>query len=254
MRIRLIALILIFFSFSKFATSRSRYVLKADSCVVTIAQDFAISQVGVTEATGNNDGPEVAAYLKVTGLGIGYPYCAAGISWSFAMAGDSLGIPRKELPVPMTAGSQIAYDHARKNGYKSESNRPEVYDLYIWRRKDSYRGHIGWCYEIGEKGWVRTVEFNTSSGSSGSQDDGQGVWLRKRNILHPLGRLRTRGFVGFKLKPSDLCKKDIIKIEPSEILVQKMEEIRREEEEETLSPLEKFFTWFNVNLNGDDCR
>jgi hypothetical protein len=51
--------------------------------VVAVAE----SQLHVRELTGNNDGPEVEAYLRITGLGPGYPWCAAFVSWVFHKAG-----------------------------------------------------------------------------------------------------------------------------------------------------------------------
>lgn len=45
------------------------------------------SQIGVKEATGNNDGVQIKAYLKVTGLKEGYPWCAAFVAWCYNMAG-----------------------------------------------------------------------------------------------------------------------------------------------------------------------
>lgn len=50
--------------------------------VVSIAE----SQLHVRELTGNNDGPEVEAFLKITGLGPGYPWCAAFVAWVFVKA------------------------------------------------------------------------------------------------------------------------------------------------------------------------
>jgi len=41
--------------------------------IVRIAAD----ELGVREATGNNDGKRVEAYLRYTNLGKGYAWCAA---------------------------------------------------------------------------------------------------------------------------------------------------------------------------------
>lgn len=49
--------------------------------------DIARSQLHVRELTGKNDGKEVEAYLKSTGLGKGYAWCAAFVSWCFHKAG-----------------------------------------------------------------------------------------------------------------------------------------------------------------------
>lgn len=51
--------------------------------LVTIAR----SQLGIKEATGNNDGPEIEAYLAATGSKKREPWCAAFLSWVFSKAG-----------------------------------------------------------------------------------------------------------------------------------------------------------------------
>jgi len=50
---------------------------------------FAISQLGVSEATGNNDGPEVAKYLETVGLTPGPKsyWCGAFVNWSMTQIG-----------------------------------------------------------------------------------------------------------------------------------------------------------------------
>lgn len=187
----------------------ARYELEIDKCLHTKAMEIAGSQIGVTELTGKNDGVQVEKYLKVTGLPKGYPYCAAGISWCFYEAAKFYNKPKSFIPFPMTAGSQVVYDYAKKNGMKTK-NRPSVWDIFCWRKKDHYTGHVGIIDSIGQKGWVYTTEFNTSNGKKGSQRDGGGVYNRKRNVLHPLGKLMVRGFIGFKDLPSDLCNKIIV--------------------------------------------
>ena len=42
---------------------------------------IASAEIGVKEATGNNDGRRVAEYLGYTGFGEGYAWCAAFVSW-----------------------------------------------------------------------------------------------------------------------------------------------------------------------------
>lgn len=56
--------------------------------IINIAQ----KEIGVREATGNNDGERVEEYLAYTGLGKGYAWCAAFISWCYGQAG--LSAPR----------------------------------------------------------------------------------------------------------------------------------------------------------------
>ena len=54
----------------------------------TILQ-IATAEIGVHEATGNNDGKRVEEYLAYTGLGKGHPWCAAFVSWCYGQAGLS---------------------------------------------------------------------------------------------------------------------------------------------------------------------
>lgn len=216
----------------------TRYELKIDSCLHNKAYEFAKGEIGVTEATGKNDGPRIKAYLKVTGLGEGYPYCAAGISWCYYQAAKFYNKPKSFIPFPMTAGSQVVYDHARKKGIRT-TNDVKPQDFFIWRKKDSYQGHIGIISKVKRKGWVETIEFNTSGSKRGDQRDGGGVWRKKRNLIHPLGRLRVRGFVGFRKKPSDLCKKKLIKINKSKIITPEL--TTRTKEDRHLSILDELF-------------
>lgn len=69
--------------------------------VVAIAQ----SQIGITEATGNNDGTEVEAYLATTGLKKGEPWCAAFLAWVFKQAG---------YEQPVTAWSPALFPSSRQ--------------------------------------------------------------------------------------------------------------------------------------------
>lgn len=77
---------------------------------------------------------------------------------------------------------------------------PERFDLIIWNMQGTSSGHIERIVLTGKAGWVTTVGFNTSSGISGSQRDGGGVYYRKRNLNHVLGRMQIKGLVGWIVK------------------------------------------------------
>lgn len=189
--------------FLNFLSSTTLYELEIDSCLHSKAFEIIEGEIGVVEATGKNDG-EVEKYLKVVGLGKGYPYCAAGISWSYLEAAKYYGQTKSIIPFPLTAGSQVIFSHAIKYGEKI--TRPlKRGDFFTWRQKSSYLGHIAVVDSVRKAGWVDTIEFNTSSNSAGDQRDGGGVWRKKRNLIHPLGRMMVRGFTGFKNKISNLC-------------------------------------------------
>src|SRR5690606_12876856 len=50
---------------------------------------IASKEIGVREATGNNDGKRVEGYLAYTHLGKGYSWCAAFVCWCYGQAGLS---------------------------------------------------------------------------------------------------------------------------------------------------------------------
>ena len=48
---------------------------------------IASKELGVHEATGNNDGPRIEQYLRYTNLSKGYDWCASFVSWTYGQAG-----------------------------------------------------------------------------------------------------------------------------------------------------------------------
>lgn len=138
--------------------------------VVTIAE----SQVGVREATGNNDGPEVAMYLFNTGLPEGYAWCAAFVSWVFQEAGIK------------TMRSARVVDWFSKNvvylkGWQKEAPKLKKAMLAGWYYPELGRyGHIGII-----AGWnpgmkdIITIEGNTNGAGS---REGEGVYRKFRPL------------------------------------------------------------------------
>jgi hypothetical protein len=51
--------------------------------IITIAS----AELGIKEATGNNDGPRVEEYLRYTNLGSGYEWCSAFVCWGAPVKG-----------------------------------------------------------------------------------------------------------------------------------------------------------------------
>ena len=50
--------------------------------------------------------------------------------------------------------------------------------IIIWRKGETIYGHTGFVYDWGKR-YGTTIEANTSSGKTGSQADGDGIWMRK---------------------------------------------------------------------------
>jgi hypothetical protein len=194
---KIIILILLFFLILvAFSHAQQRYELQCNSPLIELSHMNLVDQIGVKEKTGHNDGAKIKEYLNSVGLSEGYPYCAAGQYWCYYDACIQCKWDLKTIPICKTGSSQKMYDVAKQTGkrtvYKARTN-----DLIVWRNTDgSYTGHIERIIIVGNAGWVTTVGFNTSSGTSGSQSDGQGVFKRYRNIYHILYRLKVRGLIG----------------------------------------------------------
>jgi hypothetical protein len=127
-----------------------------------------LSQVGVKETTGKNDGPEVEAYLAATGLKKGNPWCAAFCAWTLNQGG--VENPRSAWS-PDWFKTNVIYR-------KDQQGTPGKGDVFgIWFSSMNRVAHVGFVHKWGSE-WVETVEGN-SSDVSGSRD-GDGVYRKRR--------------------------------------------------------------------------
>lgn len=144
------------------------------------------SQIGVREATGHNDGPQVEAYLRYTGLGKGNAWCAAFVCWVLGQAG---------VDNPKTAWAASLFPHdklvwprakirARGNPQRATKKvlttgnpqRATIFGLYFPSLKRI--AHCGFIDEWNEKE-VITVEGNTND--KGGRE-GDGVYRKRRPV------------------------------------------------------------------------
>ncbi|MBM2817026.1 MAG: hypothetical protein HW421_3788 [Ignavibacteria bacterium] len=176
-------------------SGQSKYNLLCNSKLLSASVDTALQQIGIREKSGNNDG-EVKKYLDCLGMREGLPYCAAGQYWCFMTAADGLGLNRKLIPIKRTAVANEMFSHASNTGRRM-AYRASVHDLIVWRNKGSFSGHIERVYQVQKAGWVETIGFNTGGRTNTSQRDGSGVFKKRRNIYHPIGRMAVRGLIGF---------------------------------------------------------
>lgn len=122
------------------------------------------TQIGIREATGNNDGQQVEAYLKVTNLPKGNPWCAAFVSWVFKQAGYER---------PRTAWSPALFPLARQ----PLSPKPaDVLGIYSIRLKRI--AHAG-LVERRQDNWIISIEGNTNTNGS---REGDGVYRKRRHV------------------------------------------------------------------------
>lgn len=142
------------------------------------AMEIAESQIGVREATGKNDGPQVEAYLKSVGLGKGFSWCAAFLYWCFQKAATDL---KTANPLVKTGGVLAHYNQSKA----TKVTKPQPGDIFIMDFGGG-AGHTGIVKAVRGTA-VDTIEGNTND--QGSRE-GQGVYQRTRSISSIKGFLR----------------------------------------------------------------
>lgn len=125
---------------------------------------IARSQIGVREATGNNDGVRVEGYLKVNHLTKGNPWCAAFISWVFKQAG---------FAQPRTAWSPALFPLAQQSLSPKPADVLGIYSIKLKRI-----AHCG-LVERRKNNWIISIEGNTNADGS---RDGDGVYRKWRHL------------------------------------------------------------------------
>jgi hypothetical protein len=126
----------------------------------------------VRELSGRNDGAEVEKYLASTGLGKGYPWCAAFVAWCFDEAGVH-AIHSAWSPSWFPRSATI-YTKGRRDNQNPE--RADVFGIF-YRHLDRI-GHIGFIHDWpAGSDYVITVEGNTNNAGS---REGDGVYKKRR--------------------------------------------------------------------------
>lgn len=124
-----------------------------------------LSQVGVRELTGRNDGKRVQEYLKTTGLQGNYAWCGAFVNWVYKQSGVS---PRAKYPAR-------ARSWFSQNLIEPELVQPgDLFALYY--HKLGRIGHVGFIHQVSDNAYI-TVEGNTNQAGS---REGDGVWRKRR--------------------------------------------------------------------------
>lgn len=150
--------------------------------------DTAKSYIGIKELTGKNDGLAVEKFLKSVGRKKGDAWCAAFVS--YCLIANNV-----KYPVKM---SGLARVFKTKKSIKAKDVLTGRYSIpsgtiIVWERGNTITGHIGFVIEQTGRNKFITVEGNTSSGISGSQNEGDGVYKRIRTI-EPANYFRITAF------------------------------------------------------------
>ncbi len=193
MPIKFKSLILCVLVFSELS-SQHKYSIECNKELLWASLDSCKSQVGIIEKK-NNSG-KVEKYLKLFNLK-NAPYCAAGQYWCFYTAKNDLNLSNIKIPIYKSAVASEMYfktiAFAKKVYFK-----PHVNDLIFWKNRNSYNGHVERIIKVLSKTTVLTIGFNTKKIINNKTFEG--VFIRKRNIFHPIGRKKILGIIGFKEK------------------------------------------------------
>lgn len=143
--------------------------------------EIAKSYIGVTEQ-GNNKGKEVERFQKTHGGAIGQSWCAYFIATLLDEAGAKEPTYRKGTAQGYINKKSIRASRVAKGYYKLGSGNY----LAVWakykKNRNTGNGHIALVTNQIRADTIETIEGNTSSGDYGSQDNGDGVYSRKRKI------------------------------------------------------------------------
>ena len=185
--------ILMIFCVAHSVFAAAKYTLNCRADLLKKSSEVALMQVGIRESP-NNRGKMIERYLASVGLKQGHPYCAAGQYWCFAQACRLLKIPVKYIPLPRTALASVMFNYGKMNG-KRVKFIPAADDLIVWQSGKTIFGHIERIIQVGKRGWVRTIGFNTVKYINGIRFEG--VFIHRRNVFGFLGRMHIKGIIGF---------------------------------------------------------
>lgn len=142
----------------------------------------AMATVGLNEQGGPNCGQFVETVLKFCGLGKGYPWCAAYVSYIGTKALTPVG-GKSAWPLPKTAGCAVLGDFAAKHDLLRTRPAPgDVFLVYFPKLKRfAHTGFIvGNVQELSDGRWeATTIEGNTSDNGS---REGWGTLKRQRKF------------------------------------------------------------------------
>jgi hypothetical protein len=126
--------------------------------------------MGIKEATGHNDGPEVEKYLAYVGFKAGAPWCAAFVCWSYGQG--CVDNPKTAWAPSLFPDNRTIYI---RNAYKKAL--PQKADLFgIYYSGPGRVCHVGFIEEWGDR-MILTVEGNTNDAGS---SEGTRVAMKRR--------------------------------------------------------------------------
>lgn len=121
--------------------------------------------IGVSEATGRNDGPEVESYLASVGLRRGAPWCAAFVSYCLQKGGYT--------QAPRSGWSPAYFAPLERYLYKGDAlalgDSTRVYIFGVYYPHLGRIAHVGFIEPLTRlvpRGYILTVEGNSNDNGS----------------------------------------------------------------------------------------
>jgi hypothetical protein len=161
---------------------------KKDQHSVKGTLDWCRAQVGTTESpAGSNRGPLVSRWERDFHMD-GQPWCGAFVGYGLRHVAG-VQVPDGVVYTPNIIGYARAKTGGFEGWYSWSRRKPGDLILFKWPGVSSAPcDHVGILDEDGN----HTIEGNTSSGSSGSQNNGGGVYRRARGNGNVVGCARPR--------------------------------------------------------------
>jgi len=128
----------------------------------------AESQIGYVEYPAGSNRTRYGQWYGMDGQ----PWCAMFASWLFRNGLDAIGDKFAYTPTGAAQFKQV-----NRWGTKP---RPGAFVFFDFPDSVTRIQHVGIVVKVNADGSITTIEGNTSSGTSGSQDNGGGVFRRTR--------------------------------------------------------------------------
>lgn len=144
-----------------------------------LSLQIALSQLGVRELSGHNDGPAVESFLRSIGLGKGFSWCGAFVYWCVNEAAKVLNLPN---PLVKTGGVLYQWQYTKCKKVLSNPQRGDIFIIDHGRGL----GHTGRVVDVvGSK--IITIEGNANNNGS---REGVGIFKLEREQSTIKGYIR----------------------------------------------------------------
>lgn len=146
-------------------------LLTGPACLSFTITDKARDHIGITEK-GNNRGKQVEKFLRSTGLGGGYPWCAAWVNYLHELTGRPTPDDKKAWSPAWFPEERVILKRGVVEGIPAQPG--DVFGIYFSTKQRI--AHVG-LIEEARDGYYITIEGNTNKAGA---REGDGVYRKRR--------------------------------------------------------------------------